>query len=637
MIPAKAPEVKLNSSPSQSTRIPLAHENGRGGTVRRLELLLVIVLATTYFLWLGWPLFWSASENVRLVGTFNSDEEEHVRLLKDAIDNRFPRLGYIQYGYGYLNMGLYPLFLKSYFENVTEQDIIVWLRIIPAIFAVATITMTFVLARRYFGHLAAWVGAFLLAFVPLNFVEMSSMSHSDVPQVFFLVLSLYFCCRLVEERRQKWFVWACVAAGLAFSCKYTGLFLLPLIWLLVSAQTLQGHEQISINAVRVARIVRLLTAMAGVAAIGASVVVIPYFAGSYGDAIYFGVSLSKFFYRMRLLAIIAGIGLVVLAALKPLWRMIGQRPRLASILEHGVLSLVAFGSAFCVTSPFNVFDVRSGFLRGFLYESLHSSFGHMVAEGSNLLLWLNVLISPELLDGLVLGLAAISLILTLFTVVKSGPWKLLEPVSILWIWVIYYLGFLFLRVNIRTFRTLLPIIPFLIILAAHGLTRLIGFVTPRLSSKSVAVLSIASVLIIVGAESPKSLDQIVRFRQATSQREQTSTAVRAGRWLTEQYLPSMRVLYDQYSYVPPVFTEAFVTPFGGTLELLKTVDPDIVIVSSEIADRFSNIEQATVYVRDENEFMAKHNYYDALRRQESGYVLVQDFGTVQVFARKQTQ
>jgi len=314
--------------------------------------------------------------------------------------------------------------------------------------------------------------------------------------------------------------------------------------------------------------------------------------------------------------------------------MIGRQPKLADVLRQVMLSLVAFGVTFFMTSPFNVFSVRSGFLRGFFYESLHSGFGHTIAEDSSGLLWFKVLMSPELLDGFVLSLAGVSLALTLYEVAKSGPWRLLEPASVLWIWVIYYFVFLSSRVAIRTYRALLPIIPFLIILAAQGVGQVIQLVSIRLSRRLMSILSIVSMLIIIGVELPKSLPQIVEFRQITSHREQTSTAVRAGHWLAEHYSPTTRVLYDHYSYVPPHFTEAYVTSFGGTLQLLETVDPDIVIVSNEIADRFSNVGQATAYVRDENTFLAKHDYYEALRREETGYLLVRDFGEVQVYARQ---
>lgn len=628
-------KVKSRFGLSQKLQSLFAHEDSVGTTIWQLELLLVIVLATAYLLWFSWPLFWSASENVRLVGTFNSDEEAHVRLLKEAIDSRFPRLGYIQYGYGYLNMGLFPLFLMSYFTEVTEQDIIVWLRMIPAVFAIATIALVFLLARRYFGHLAAWIGALLLAFVPLNFLEMSSISHSDVPQVFFLVLGLYFCCRLAEERQLKYLVWASIAAGLAFGCKYTGLFLLPLIWFLWIAQTLrEDSERIDVKAVQIAQVARYLTAISGVAAIGAGILVIPYFARPYGDAEYFGVSLSRFFSLTRLFAVTAGIGLLAIAALRFVWMLIGHQPKLADVLRQVMLSLVAFGVTFFITSPFNVFSVRSGFLRGFFYESLHSSFGHTIAEDSPRLLWFKVLGSPELLDGLILSLAGVSLALTLYKVAKSGPWKLLEPASVLWIWSICYFAFLFWRVNIRTHRALLPIIPLLIILAAQGVGQMIQLVSLRLSRRLVPLLSIVSVLMIIGVELPRSLPRIVEFRHMTSHREKTSTAVRAGHWLAEHYPPHTRVLYDQYSYVPPLFPEAYVTPFGGTLQLLETVDPDVVIVSNEIADRFSGVRQATAYARDESDSLAKRDYYKVLRGEEIGYALVRDFGDVQVYERQ---
>ncbi len=532
-------------------------------------------------------------------------------------------------------MGLLPLFLLSYFRPVTEQEIIVWLRVIPALFAVATIAMVFVLSRRYFGHRAAWMAATLMAFVPRNFLEMSSISHADVPQIFFLVLSLYFCCRLAEERRRWWLFWASVAAGLAFSCKYTGLFLLPLAWLLWSMQTLrEGAEPVGVKAARVARLVRLLAAVAGFLAIGAGVVIIPRLARPYGDARYFGVVLSQLFLRLRLLAGAAGVGLLGLVAFRPFWRMVGQRPRLASVLEQTLLSLAAFGAAFAAMSPFNVFDVRSGFLRGFLYESLHSSFGHTIAENSSPLLWLSVLLSPELLDGLVLGLAAISLALVLAAAVKRGSWSLLGPAAVLWLWAIAYFAFLLWRVNLRTYRALLPIVPCLIMLAAQGWAWLAGWMAGRLPRRIAPLVAIAGALLVVGLELPASLDRIGQFRQSTSRREETSVAVVAGHWLAEHYSPSRRVLYDPYSYVPPVFADATATPYGGTLQLLQAVDPDIVVTSSAIADRFSDVGQASAYARDESEFLANHGYYEALRRGEAGYVLTRDFGEVQVYERR---
>jgi hypothetical protein len=602
---------------------------------RQLELLCVVALAAIYFLWFAWPLFWSGSENLRLVAAFNTDEEAHVILIKEAIDSRFPRLGYIQYGYAYLNMGLVPLFLLSYFTEVTEQQIIVWLRIIPSLFAIATVALTFFITRRYFGRLAAWLAAFLLSVTVLNFLEMSAMSHSDIPQVFFIMLSIYFCCRWAEEARLKWLIWASAAAGFAFGCKYSGLFLLPIIGFYGILQTIHlDTTQIKVNSGRVVKISRLLVVLAGVGLLILGFMIIPYAAAPYVDAEYFGVSLTQFFSAMRSMSIVAGIVLILLAVVPFVWAFIRQRPKLAYLAKLGMLSAITFAVSFFVTSPFNAFSVRSGFVRGFLYESLHSSFGHGFQSEGNKLQWFGILFSPELLDIIILGLATVGLVLTAYKVASGGWQKLLEAESVMWIWALYYFFFLFWRVNIRTHRALLPIIPFLIILGASAFSQIMQYVTAKLSRQLAAVVTVASLLIIVGVELPQSLNRMLDFRQQTGQREQTSDAVLAGHWLAEHYPPSTRVLYDPFSYVPPSFTDARITPWGGTIEILETTEPDVVIVNEYSADRFSDIRQASNYARDKAEFMARYRYYQALTKGETDYALERDFGEVQIYTRR---
>ncbi len=610
----------------------LSAERWRGGW-RRVELAALIALAAIYLFWFTWPLAWSASANARLVGTFITDEETHVRLLQEAIIGRTPRLGYIQYGYTYLNLGLAPLFVKSYFKAVTEQEIIVWLRMLSALFGVGTIAVTFVLSRRYMGHFVAWAASFLLAVVPRNFMVMSSISHADIPQLFFMMLGLYFCSRMAEDGRRGWFIGASLAAGLAFGCKYTGLFLLPILWFVRGAQTLHNPLPADVEPRKVALVGRLLAAAIGCAALGAGLVLIPHVAGSYGDARYFGIALGALFQKMRLLAIGAGIALGGLAALNAPWRFVASRPRLAGALLEGVLSLVAFWGAFGATAPFHIVSIRSGFIRGFIYESLHSSFGEMTADSGSPLLWWGVLVSPEGLDGLILGLAGISLVATLFALVKEWPRALWRPRTILWIWVIYYLGFLVWRVSTRTHRALLPVIPPLVILAAQGMAEAVGLGVKRLPGKLALFVGAASLVILVGLELPGSLGEIVSFRETTRRREEMSVAVRAGYWLAERYPASARVLYDPYSYVPPAFADAQATPFGGTLPMLALARPDIVIVSREIEDRFSDASQAGLYATDEQDFLARHDYYAALRQGTAGYVLVRDFGEILVYAK----
>ncbi len=556
-------------------------------------------------------------------------------LLKEAIDNRFPRLGYYQYGYAYLNMGLLPLFLLSYFTDVTEQHIVVWLRMIPTLFAIATVTLTFVMARRYFGRLAAWLSAFLLSFTVLNFLRMSVMSHSDISQVFFLMLGIYFCCRLAEDGHSTWLISASVAAGFAFGCKYSGLFLLPIIGLYAMLRTIQlDTAQLSVNSDQVVRSARLLSTLVGVGLLILGSVIIPYAAAPYVGAEYFGVPIPQFLNSLRVMSIVAGAGLVLLAVVPLIWSSVRRRPKLVYLIKLGMLAAITFALAFFVTSPFNVFSLRSGFWRGFLYESLHSSFGHVFQAEVDKLQWLGILSSPELLDPFILGLAVVSLALTVYKVAKRGWQGLLDPESVMWVWTLFYFVFLVWRVNVRTHRALLPIVSFLLILTAHAVSRLIQYAATKVSRRLVSALTIAGLLIIVGLELPESLDRTLQFRQSTVSREQRSDAVLAGQWLAGRYPPSTRILYDPYSYVPPAFADAHATPWGGTLQLLETLEPDVVIVNGYHSGRFSDVRQAATYARDEANFMAKYEYYETLRNREAGYVLVRDFGSVQVYGRQ---
>ena len=600
----------------------------------RLELWLVIGLAAIYLGWFARPLWWSASESARLVGTFNTDEEAHVMLLKEAIDNRFPRLGYHQYGYAYLNMGLLPLFLLSYFTDVTAQHIVVWLRMIPTLFAIATVALTFLMACRYFGRLAAWLSAYLLSFTVLSFLELSAMSHPDIPQLFFLMLGIYFCCRLAEDGRLKWLIWASVAAGFAFGCKYSGLFLLPIIGLSGVLQTiLLDKTQIRVNSDQVVKVSRLLATLVGAGLLVLGAVVIPYAAAPYIDAEYYGVSIPQLFNALRVISLVAGVGLVLLAVVPFVWTFV-RRPKLAYLVQMGMLSAATFALAFFVTSPFNVFSVRAGFWRGFLYESLHASFGHGFRAQGDWREWLRILSSPELVAPFVLVLAIVSLALTAYGVVKEGWQVLLQPEGVMWGWTLGYLGFLLWRVNVRTHRSMLPLVPFILILSTHSLQRMLSYGAARVSRRLLPLMTISALLIVLGVVFLQSLDRLLEFRQETSHRVQSSTAVEAGEWLEAHYPPSARVLYDPYSYVPPTFADAHVTPWGGTPQLLETLRPDVVIVHSFHSDRFSDPGQAGAYAREETQFLARYDYYATLRNGKAGYTLLRDFGSVQVYGRR---
>lgn len=602
---------------------------------RRLEFLLLMALAIMYFAWFAWPLVWTASENSRLVSVFESDEATHLQMLKEAISQRTLKLEFKDYGHLEFNVALLPLLLLSYFTKVSEQQIIVVLRLVPTVFAIATIAITFLLTQRYFGRLAAWLATSLLSIVPLNFLHWSVTSHPDIPQVFFLVLGVYFCCRLVEEEHSMWLIWASASAGLAQACKYSGIFLLPVVWMVGVTQTISRSYsgQIKSRPVRFTMVARYVTALIGIISVIIGVTFTPDFVARY---LVVNGSLKVPPYipilnSMRIIAIFVGCGLMLLAILRSIWATIERTPKLANSLNKVFLSLAAFSVAFFLSSPFSF--VRLQFLQGMISKSRHVAFGKGFEASSNGLLWFHVLLGPQLLDKLILSLVVISLILSIYHISRGGRGRLLSPEGVMWAWVILYMGFLILRVKTRNPRDLLPVIPFLIILSAQPVNQAIEYATSKLSTKLVAVLAVVILLVIGGLELPKSLSRIFEYRQSTISREQTSTSVKAGQWLAEQYPASTRILYDHYSYVPPSFPDAHVT-WGGDIQLLEALDPDVMIVNRVISDRFSDIRRATEYVTGESDFKKKYEYYAALKDGKVGYTLIRDFGDIQVYAKQ---
>jgi hypothetical protein len=299
-----------------------------------------------------------------------------------------------------------------------------------------------------------------------------------------------------------------------------------------------------------------------------------------------------------------------------------------------MISGAAFALAVVLTSPLHIFDVRSGVFRGFLYESLHAAFGHSFQAQTSRWEWLSLLASPQLVHPAVLALAVLGLALWALRMGGRGRQGLSEPQAVPWLWTLVYLGLLLLRVNTRTYRAMLPIIPFLLMLAGDGVEQLIKYAATRLPRRLAPLLTAVTVLVLLGLVLPSSLRRALGFRQSVVNHAQRGDVVLAGNWLEANYAPATRVLYDPQCYVPPAFPDAQLTAWGGTLQQLQELQPDVVMVNSYHTERFSDPGMAGAYAREEAQFMARYDYYQALRSGEAGYALVRDFGSIQVYARQ---
>ena len=578
---------------------------------RRIELLGVLALASAYFAWFAWPIVWSASADRRLVGVFNVDEAVHLKHVKAALERGSFRIEFGSYGHLYFNLALAPLHVWQLFGTVSEQLAIVTLRLIPAVFAAATVVLVFAMARRYSGRLAGWLAAVLMAVASPAFLEWSVTSHPDVPQGFFFLLGAYFCCRVTEEGRATWVLWAAAAAGLAFACKYSGGFLLPVIWGcgLLACPVPQREADGAVQPGVFTRIARWLTAGLG-APLGAGI----------------GVVAATCMHG-RTWNVVGGLCVGLM-----LWALVRlPRRRLPGVVERVNLvavTLCVFVATFFVTSPYSFVDYS--FVRGIVSESEHVATGHTFVGHANGLRWLAIL--KEDLGIVLLAVVAASGIGLAWDVARKGWRRVVSAHGVLWACSALFLGFLMVRVRLREPRYLVTVLPLLVVLAAEPVGWAVRCARSRWPRRRAALATGALVAAIGALVLPRAVSDMSAYRRATRTREQASAAVAAGRWLEQRFPPSTSIFYDRYSYVPPSF-ESVAYTFGGTLPLLRRKDADVVIVHEEIAKRFADLGRAQDFVGGPEKFRARHRYYEALRGGEAGYKLVRDFGEVQVYER----
>ena len=109
--------------------------------------------------------------------------------------------------------------------------LVVW-RVLNILAAMGSVIAVFLLARRVFNSDAvAWVGALLFAVSP-KFLLWTASVRPNPLELMLVIVTLYFCVRLLEGFSYKYFLLAALFSGLAFATKYGGwLFIgvLPLI------------------------------------------------------------------------------------------------------------------------------------------------------------------------------------------------------------------------------------------------------------------------------------------------------------------------------------------------------------------------------------------------------------------------
>ena len=182
------------------------------------------------------PIILQGIDNLRLIEVFSTDEALAVSIVTNMIEHRslVPGLrGSYFFNYGALYFYLSLLLVAAYtlvFPAATTPAVILSLRSTTVLFGVLSLCATYLLARTMYSGRVSLLASLLLVVTP-NFLEWSVTAHPDIPQMFFTILAIYYCYRLVLSYSVKTLILASLFAGLSFGTKYAGFLLLPVIGL----------------------------------------------------------------------------------------------------------------------------------------------------------------------------------------------------------------------------------------------------------------------------------------------------------------------------------------------------------------------------------------------------------------------
>ena len=610
---------------------------------RKQQALLLSLLLTLFVVWFGQPVVQSASESIELLSVFNADERDQAGWVKTAFEAGNYDFPLNKYGHFYFDIVLTELYVADWFVEVADHHIIFALRWTSAAFSILTLVMLFWMVASFTDNLTGWLSVGLLFAIPLNFWELTYQAHPDTAQLFFILCSLYWIVHVARSDHYRPILLASLFAGLTFSVKYSGLFLLPVLFLTDIVRQCQRNKAIpsSFDQARFLRLARYGMLSVGLIGLLLYWLVTPENVGRYivgGDGVIGSRRNISFIKQIQLAGLLLGIIGLVSASVPLLWTYLRRNVPLSFAIQklsgRWTISLLVFGGIFVITSPYLLEDFQ--FLRGLLQQSEIISGGHVYKETAGFFGWFKVLYSPRVLDGASLLLAFVGVITGLARVVSRGLKSRSAIFYVSLIWIVVYFTMLVLRIAHHPPRFLLPMLPLVIMFSAFGITTLLRGMARRLKASSgLPLLPISSALVML-IFFVLNGSQLLHYRTEIANRVSKSSYVEAGVFLKEKYDDTTRILHDAYSYIPPKFWN-HIEAWGMTQDMVEEFNPEVIVVNDKMSLRYKSRGLATQYAGGEELYLKSYQFYRNLKQDSLEYKLIKDFGPVQIFEDQRSQ
>ncbi len=176
-----------------------------------------------------------ASADAGLVAVLSADEALSVRIVRHMLAERTPdQDGFFAYGALLHDLAALMLAPAAALTSVSDRAIIVALRLVALLSGAAVIVLTALLGARLGGTAAGATAALFVAVTP-ELAEWSVTAHPDTLQLAAITAALIVAGALARKATVRRTLAAGALAGLAFSAKYAGLLLLPVLLLALAA------------------------------------------------------------------------------------------------------------------------------------------------------------------------------------------------------------------------------------------------------------------------------------------------------------------------------------------------------------------------------------------------------------------
>lgn len=561
------------------------------------------------------PAIFEGTENIEMIRHFDQDE---VLLVEFAGRIYSKGLTPFEYGYPHFFYYLGGIFLVPYtfLKGLNYQVIAIALRTLNLLAVLATIIFLYFFCLRFFKSIFVAVLSCALFITTPEYLWWVVNCRPHPLEIFFILLTFYFCFQLVKKYQPKIFVKAVISAGMAASVKYGGIFMIPVIWIISLFHMV--NETPEKLAEYIKSKYKLIYSISGVIATfiflfltGATLFLIKHKELLYRTKInglndFLRIRDIRIFIIFAVLTFsmsLTWVGINKLCRILSKNKLLVERYRYWFIINKSFLFfcyiVISMSLIFLLSNPtYWIFPVTTA--KSLMRHFTLTTMGTNVDLGLNSavfdlgrLVWFKMLFDRNLLGvwiGMLLGCYIFYEIIFLKRNWKNDKFFVIQRGNF-WIYIFSLMSILFIFVSHRPHHYLLPIV------MVAGVLTSFGIVSITKHTKSVFlrwILAIIFIFLLILGFCTRIPDILFNHKLLISKKKDTGLIV--GSWLEDNYGLNTTIWKDDAEfYIPPEFNNVYSTEdFSNINKLFKQINvlnPDILIITNENDPDLNNIKE----------------------------------------------